>query len=187
MVQDPAKPFFSNITVSDLFVPVDVRPERRFGIVGVDHFDILDAEHTVNFSHRLPDAGRRRDIVTGSMAMAGVDAKSDCEIRCSAANFRIMSSSSKPAAESRARTRRVFKQYSQLLRIQTSRRFGQRPNHAVDSFFHRMAPAIPRMRHQILRANRERPFHLAAKSSHRLRAQSFAARSKIDQVIVVDD
>ena len=25
MVQDPAKPFFSNIAVSDLFVPVDMR------------------------------------------------------------------------------------------------------------------------------------------------------------------
>ena len=170
MVQDPAKPFFSNITVSDLFVPVDMRSERRFGIVGVDHFDILDPEHAVDFSHRLPDTGRRRDIVSGSMAVASIDAESDSEIRLLSRELPHDVEFFQPAAQRRARTRSIFEQYSQLLRIQTSRRFGQRSNHAVDAFLHRMAFAVSRMRNQILRPDRKRPFHLAAKSSYRLRA-----------------
>jgi hypothetical protein len=46
MVQYPAKPFLSNITGSYVLVPVDVRPERSFEIVGVDHFDVVDARLT---------------------------------------------------------------------------------------------------------------------------------------------
>jgi hypothetical protein len=58
MVQYPAKPFLSNITGSYVFVSVDVRPERSFGIVGVDHLHIVDAEHAVDLSQ--PTNVRRR-------------------------------------------------------------------------------------------------------------------------------
>ncbi len=44
MIEEPAKPFLSNIAVSDMFVPVDVGPKWSFGIVGVDHLDVIDAE-----------------------------------------------------------------------------------------------------------------------------------------------
>ena len=63
MVKDPAKPFFSNIAVSDVFVPVAVRPERRFGIVGVDHLDIVDAQLAVNFGDGFLEPGRSRGRV----------------------------------------------------------------------------------------------------------------------------
>ena len=58
---------------------------------------------------------------------------------------------------------------------------------AVNSLLHRMALAVARMRHQVFGADRQRPLDFATKRSHRLRAQSFATRSEIDQIIIVDD
>src|SRR5450432_1609212 len=80
MIEDAAKPFFSNIAVSDVFVPVDVRSELRFVIVGVDHFYVVDTEDSIDFSDGLLDAGGAGHVVAGRMTVAGIDAESDGEI-----------------------------------------------------------------------------------------------------------
>ena len=62
MIEEPAKPFFSNIAVSDVFVPVDMRPEWSFGIVGVNHLDVIDAENPVDIGDSFLNADRKRHV-----------------------------------------------------------------------------------------------------------------------------
>src|SRR5882762_2394176 len=81
MIEEPAKPFFSNIAMSDVFVPVDMRPEWSFGIVGLDHPDVIDAENAVEIGDSFPDACGRSDIVAGRVAMARVDTEPNFQIR----------------------------------------------------------------------------------------------------------
>ena len=90
-------------------------PSGRFGIVGVDHVDVVDAQHAVDFSHGLPHAGRGRDIVAGRRTMAGVDTEADSEIRQLGGELPHDAKFLQPAAERRARAGRVFEQHSQLL------------------------------------------------------------------------
>ena len=80
MIEEPAKPFFSNIAMSDVFVPVDMRPEWGFGIVGVDHPNVIDAENTVQIGDGFLDARGGGDIVAGCVAVASIDAEADFEI-----------------------------------------------------------------------------------------------------------
>src|SRR5580698_320336 len=80
MIQNAAKPGFSNVAAPDMFVPVQMRSERAFGIVGVDYANIFDAQRAIYLGHRLLQARRRADIVAGRQAMAGIDAESDFQI-----------------------------------------------------------------------------------------------------------
>ena len=80
MIEEPAKPFLSNIAVSDVFMPVDVGSEWSFGIVGVDHENVIDVENAVNIRDGFLDSSGRRDVVAGGVAMAGVDAEADFKI-----------------------------------------------------------------------------------------------------------
>ena len=49
MVEEPPKPFSSNIAVSDVLVPVDMGTERSLGIVGVNHFHVVEAQDAIQF------------------------------------------------------------------------------------------------------------------------------------------
>ena len=80
MVEDAAKPFHSNITASDVFVPVDMRIQLGFGVVGVDDLDVVEAQNLVDLRHRLLDGGRCREIVSRCQAVASVDAEADFEL-----------------------------------------------------------------------------------------------------------
>src|SRR5260370_19560483 len=80
MVEEPPKPVSSNIAVSDVLVPVDVGAERSLGVVGVDNFDVREAEHTVELCDGFLKAGSSGDVVAGGVTMAGVDAEGDFEI-----------------------------------------------------------------------------------------------------------
>lgn len=186
MVQYPAKPFLSNITGSYVFVPVDVRPERSFGIVGVNHFDIVDAQLAVNCGDGFLKAGRGRDIVTGCVAVAGIDTKSNRKIRKLGSKLPHDAKFFQPAAQRSAGARRIFEQHRQLPGIQTLRGLGQRSDDTMDTLFHRMSFAVSRMRHKVFGADSKSPLDLAAKCCNRLRAQRFGAGGKIDEVIVVD-
>ena len=126
MVQDPAKPFFSNIAVSDVFMPVDVRPELRFGVVGVDHFYVVDAEDSIDFSDGLLDAGGGGNVVAGRMTVAGIDTESNGEIGKFGGKLPHDAQFFEMAAQHRAGAGSVFEQHGQLLCIQTLRGFGYR-------------------------------------------------------------
>src|SRR5690349_5646820 len=39
--QDAAKTLFADVPFADIFMPVQMRSQRPFGIVGVDHFHVL--------------------------------------------------------------------------------------------------------------------------------------------------
>ena len=68
VIEEPAKPFLSNIAVSDMFVPVRVGPKWSFGIVGVDHLDVIDAENAVKVGDCFLDSRRGRDVEARSVA-----------------------------------------------------------------------------------------------------------------------
>jgi hypothetical protein len=65
--------------------------------------------------------------------------------------------------------------------------FGERSNHGINPLLHRMTLAVARMRHHVSGADESRAFDLATESRSRLYAQRLAARSEVDEVIVVDD
>jgi hypothetical protein len=44
MIQDAAEPFAPDISLPDTRVPIDIRSERRFRVVGVEEADILEPE-----------------------------------------------------------------------------------------------------------------------------------------------
>ena len=60
MTEDAAKPFLSNMAVSDVFMPVDMRVERRLGIVGMDHWNVVDPQDAIDFGYRFFETGRCR-------------------------------------------------------------------------------------------------------------------------------
>ncbi len=65
--------------------------------------------------------------------------------------------------------------------------FGKRSDDGVNAFFHRVAFAVARMRDQILGADEESAFDFTPEGCGGLRTKTFATRSKVNQVVVVDD
>lgn len=78
--EDSTKPFLSNISFTDVLMTVEVRSERPFGIVGVHHGDVIEAEHAVEQLDRFGQSGRRGDVVARNKAMARINAEPDFEI-----------------------------------------------------------------------------------------------------------
>jgi hypothetical protein len=54
VVQDPAKPYISNISFTDVGVPVQMRSAPSLGIVGVHHRHVLRANSVTNATASLP-------------------------------------------------------------------------------------------------------------------------------------
>ena len=187
MVEDAPKPVLSDMAVSDMFVPVDVRSERAFRIVGVDHAHIFEAQRAIDFRNGLLQPRRAADIVAGCQAMAGVDAESDLEIDELGRELAHHAQFLESAPQGRAGARRVFEQHRELARVETLRRFGQRPDDRIDALLHRVPLAVAGVRNQVFGADRQRTLDLAAKRRGGLQAQRLAAGRQIDQVVVVDD
>ena len=61
-------------------MPVDVRSQGAFGIVGMDHAHIVEAQQAIRFGQHVSQACGVCDIETTGQQMAGVQAKSDRHI-----------------------------------------------------------------------------------------------------------
>ena len=81
MGQDAMKTLRSDVSFSDVRVPVPMGTERHLGIVRVDHFHVFDAQDAVSFSNRLLQPRLRRDIAACREQMAGVQAVTDLRDR----------------------------------------------------------------------------------------------------------
>jgi len=64
MLQDAAKPVYSNITVADVLMPVDVRSQGALGIVGMDHPHVVQPQQAIGFAQHLSQASFFGDIET---------------------------------------------------------------------------------------------------------------------------
>src|SRR5579863_3952645 len=65
MRQDAAEPLRSNIAFADISMTVEMRPQRAFGIVAMDDWNIFDAQCFIHFLDRVSQSGGRRDVVAG--------------------------------------------------------------------------------------------------------------------------
>ena len=64
MLQDAAKPVYSNITVADVLMPVDVRAQRALGIVGMNHPHIIQPQKPIGFGQHVAKSSLIGDIET---------------------------------------------------------------------------------------------------------------------------
>ena len=67
----------ADLPFADVFVAVEMRAERAFGIVGVDHFDEVEAEYAVGGGYGFFEAGGVGDVEAGGEEMAGVETIGD--------------------------------------------------------------------------------------------------------------
>jgi len=58
-------------------MPVDVRSQRAFGVIGVNHAHIVEAQQSIRFTDHMLQSGGVRDIETAGQQMASVQAESD--------------------------------------------------------------------------------------------------------------
>src|SRR5690242_6699454 len=134
MVEEPPKPFSSNIAVSDVLVPVDMGPERRLGVVGMDHLDVVQAENAVEFGDRLLQTFGGGHVVAGSVAMASVDAETDIDVRELNGELAHQREFFQAAAQGSAGARRILEQNGQIPCVEATGCFGYGPNHAGNAF-----------------------------------------------------
>ena len=74
LVQEGAKPFFTDLTGSDVRVPVAVGAEAGHRVVAVDDLDVREADHAVQRVERLRHLARRSLVVARGEGMARVEA-----------------------------------------------------------------------------------------------------------------
>ncbi len=77
MGENAAKPVKTNITFADVLMPVHVRAQRRFGIVGVNHVNVFEVQQSARLIHGLAQSGLAGDIISGGQQVARIQAESD--------------------------------------------------------------------------------------------------------------
>src|SRR5579864_7576919 len=51
--QNTAKTLFADVPFADIFMPVQMRAQPPFGIVGVDHFHVLQSQNALRLGYRF--------------------------------------------------------------------------------------------------------------------------------------
>jgi inner membrane protein len=77
VVQQSPERFETKAAVANVLVPVYPAAARLLGIVGVEHFDPIDPDESIERLKGLPIPGVAHDVVPGRDEMAGVQADSD--------------------------------------------------------------------------------------------------------------
>jgi len=167
-------------------MPVDVRPERCFGIVGVDHVHIVQPQDSGRLRDGFLQTGLRRNIVTRSEQMTGIQAKTYWQIRHLRRKFADRRQLFEPPADLRARAHGAFGQEHQFAELQTGGCLRDSLQKTEDALFHRLTLVISRMGHQKFGTDGDGAFEFAAEGLHRLRPDDFVHCRQIDQIIVVD-
>jgi hypothetical protein len=72
MRQDAAEAGRPDVPFTDVGVPVHVRSQRRFGIVGVDDLHIRNPQNAVGFGHGLLQTCLARHVESGGQQVARV-------------------------------------------------------------------------------------------------------------------
>src|SRR5205823_5016183 len=80
MSQNAAETGGADVSFTDVGVPVHVRSQRRFGIVGVDDFHIRNPQNAVGFGHGLLQACFARHVESGGQQVARVQAITDFQV-----------------------------------------------------------------------------------------------------------
>src|SRR5690606_27162703 len=74
IVEQSTEPCQSNVSVANVFVPIDPAAQRALRVVGMDDSEALEADNPIEGSHRLSVAVIRGDVVSGREQVAGVEA-----------------------------------------------------------------------------------------------------------------
>src|SRR5580704_606952 len=81
MGENATKPVYSNITLPDMFVPVDMRTQRRLRVVRMNHAHMFQPQNAVCVSHRGLETVGGRDVVARNQKMASVETEPDRQMR----------------------------------------------------------------------------------------------------------
>ena len=112
IVQQPPKRLNADISLPDVFVPVELRSARRLGIVAVPHPHCIHAKRNISLRDRVRIAFSRNNVVSGNMRMAGIEAHAHRRVRLQPLHqFRHLL---KVAAQRALRTGRVFNQDAEI-------------------------------------------------------------------------
>jgi len=97
--------------LADSGVPVDMRPERRFGIVGVKYRHVLPSQHIARVADCASKTANRRNVETCSQQMASVETIADRQARERHRQIADGAQFLETAAEGASATRGIFEQH----------------------------------------------------------------------------
>ncbi len=98
-----------------------------FGIVGVDHVDVVEPQDTLGFRDGFFQAGRARNVVARRQQMTGIETEAHRQIRHTRREFADRRQLFEAPANLRARAHRALGQQHQFAELQTGRRLRRFP------------------------------------------------------------
>lgn len=181
--ENAAKPVKTNIPFADVLVPVHMRSQRRFGIVGMNDGHVLQSQPAVDFPNCLFQSFLCRDVVAGREQVACVQAESEGQIREFARELAHYLELFKPATQLRTRAGCILYQQLEVSAIETMRRLARALENVKDPLLDGMPFVIARMGHQKFRADGYGTLDFAAERLDRVRADAFIRGREVDQVV----
>ena len=163
VVQQPAKRLQPHRPVSYMLMPIQPRPAYRFRVIHVPNPHRLQPHAVPNPLHRLLISLAAHQIVARHMAMAGVEARAHRNHRPQLLNQ--LRHLLETPAQRKLRPRRVLDQHAKIAVVEPHpiHRPRNRLRRPPQTLLARQPLPRSGMQHQILRAQRQRPLHLAAK------------------------
>ena len=111
MRQNTTKTRRANVAFADIGVPVHMRSERHFRIVGVNQLDVLQAQDASDFGDRLVQTGLRGDIESSRQQVAGVKSITNSQVRFTRRQVADAMQLLEPATDLRAASRGILEQH----------------------------------------------------------------------------
>ena len=186
MAQETAKAVEADVSVSDVFVAVDVGSESRARIVGVEQVNVRKAEQFTGGADHFAQSGRGRNVETGGVQMAGVEAEAYGDVGKIRSELAQRLQLFEARAEVRAGARGIFEKNREAARGETVRGVAEAENESRDTFFHGLVPIAAGVHYEIFGVDRDRTLDFTPETGDGFGADFGVERREVDQVVDVD-
>ncbi len=184
--QNAGEACFSDLAFADVFVPIQMRTQRSFGIVGVEDLDLVEPEYAVGCGYCCFQTGGGGDIEARGQKMAGIKAIGDREASFAGRQIPDHSDFFETLTDPGAASYCVFEKHGQAGGTESRGGFGEAQCERRKTLFERLVFIVTRMEDKIVCADGFGAVKFATEGCDRLLSYLWIERGQVDEVIGVD-
>ncbi len=178
---------FAQLPLTNIFVAIQVGAEGTFGIIGVDNFDVGEAEDFFGRRERLLQTFGGGDIEAGGEEMAGVKAVAEGEMRFPGSQITDHAELFEPGANLIAGADGVFEEDGNAFRVKALSGLREAEDEGGDTLFEGLAFVISRVKDEVFRSYGGGPVQFSAEGCNGFGADVRVEAGQVGEVVVVND
>jgi len=187
MREDAREAGLADLAFTDVLVAIEVRAERAFGIIGVDDFDLIEAEDFVGRRYGLGETRGVDDVEAGGEEVAGVEAVGDGEVCLAGREVADHAEFFEAPADLVAAADGVFEQHGEAGSREAGGGFSETEGEGGEALFEGLAFEVAGVKDEVVGGDGIGAVEFAAEGGDGFGADFRIERGEVDQVVGVDD